>query len=96
MISLKLEEDGKLDIDAHVNQYLKSWKIPKSQYTQKQAVTLRHIMSHIGGLTVHGFADFDPNETLPTIIQILNGEWPVKQQVSTASTMVPTHLLIQC
>lgn len=78
VISLKLQENGKLDIDADVNQYLKSWKIPENEYTRDRAVTLRHIMSHTGGLTVHGFADFDPDETLPSTVQILSGKWPAK------------------
>ena len=78
VISLKLHEERKLDVDTNVNQYLKSWKIPNNQYTQNQPVTLRHIMSHTAGLTVHGFADFYPGEILPTTVQILNGEWPAK------------------
>ncbi len=78
IISLKLQENGELVIDTDVNEYLTSWKIPENQYTQEQAVTLRHIMSHTGGLTVHGFADFNPNERLPTTIQILSGKGPAK------------------
>ena len=30
-------------------------------------------MSHTAGLTVHGFADFLPNESLPSLLEILNG-----------------------
>jgi len=78
LITLKLQEDGKLDIDKNVNHYLKSWKIPNNQFTEQRPVTLRNIMSHTGGLTVHGFADFYPNESLPSTIQILNGKWPAK------------------
>lgn len=77
-ISLKLQEQGKLDIDKNVNEYLSSWKVPDNQYTKNNAVTLRKIMSHTAGLTVHGFADFLPDEKLPTTVQILNGEWPAK------------------
>lgn len=78
VVTLKLQESGILSIDSSVNNYLKSWKIPENQYTKNQSVTLRHIMSHTGGLTVHGFADFNPHETLPTTVQILKGEWPAK------------------
>ncbi|WP_436516975.1 serine hydrolase domain-containing protein [Ekhidna sp. To15] len=78
VLSLKLHEEGKLDIDEDVNQYLKLWKIEENDYTKDQAVTLRHIMSHTAGLTVHGFADFNPGEPQPTTVQILNGEWPAK------------------
>lgn len=78
VISLKLHEKGILNIDEDVNDYLVSWKVPQNVYTQDQAVTLRHIMSHTGGLTVHGFADFLPDEKLPRTVQILKGEWPAK------------------
>lgn len=78
VISLKLQEEGYLDIDTDVNQYLTSWKVPQNQYTEQQVVTLRRIMSHTAGLTVHGFADFNPEEKLPTTVQILDGKWPAK------------------
>ena len=77
-ISLKLQEQDKLDIDKNVNEYLGSWKVPDNQYTKNNAVTLRKIMSHTAGLNVHGFVDFLPNEKLPTTVQILKGEWPAK------------------
>ncbi len=78
VLTLKLQEQGVLDIDADVNTYLESWKVPTNEFTQEKAVTLRHIMSHTAGLTVHGFADFSPNESLPTTVQILNGSSPAK------------------
>lgn len=78
IMALKLQSEGKLDIDSPINQYLKSWKIPENRYTKEQPVTLRRIMSHTAGLTVHGFADFQPDEKLPTTVQILKGERPAK------------------
>src|SRR5260370_25991324 len=33
-------------------------------------------MSHTAGLTVHGFPGYDPKETLPSLVQIFNGEKP--------------------
>src|SRR5579871_1870605 len=35
---LKLVEDGKIDLDANVNQYLKRWKIPQSAFTIEKMV----------------------------------------------------------
>lgn len=80
LMCLKLQDDGLLKVDTDVNQYLQSWKVPDNEYTQKQAVTLRRIMSHTAGLTVHGFADFKPEEDLPTTVQILKGEKPAKNR----------------
>ncbi len=78
IISLKLQEEKQLDIDVDVNEYLVSWQVPENQFTLENPVTLRRIMSHTAGLTVHGFADFGPGEALPTTVQVLNGEGPAK------------------
>ncbi|MFG1800503.1 serine hydrolase domain-containing protein [Micromonospora carbonacea] len=39
-------EAGRLDLDADVNQYLTEFKVPA---TYRQAITLRHLMSHTAG-----------------------------------------------
>ncbi len=78
VLLLKMAEQKLVNIDEDVNQYLKSWKVKRNQYTIKKPVTLRATMSHTAGLTVHGFADFMPNENLPTTVQILKGERPAK------------------
>lgn len=75
---LRLVEQGKLNLDIDVNEYLSKWKIPENKYTRNNPVTLRRILSHTAGLTVHGFADFLPFEELPTTIEILNGTYPAK------------------
>ena len=78
VLVLKLAQGGAIDIDMDVNKYLRSWKVEENRYTAVKPVTLRATMSHTAGLTVHGFADFQPSEKLPTTVQILNGESPAK------------------
>jgi CubicO group peptidase (beta-lactamase class C family)/putative intracellular protease/amidase len=74
--ALALVEQGKLRLDEDVNARLKSWKVPDNPFTQDQKVTLRRILSHTGGLTVHWFPGYAPGEPLPTVAQVLNGEKP--------------------
>jgi CubicO group peptidase (beta-lactamase class C family) len=74
--ALSLVEHGKLSLDEDVNQKLKTWKVPENEFTKKEKVTLRRLMSHTAGLTVHGFPGYDVNDTLPTLVQIFNGERP--------------------
>jgi CubicO group peptidase (beta-lactamase class C family) len=74
--ALTLVEKGKLSLDEDVNQKLKTWKVPENEFTKEQKVTLRRLMSHTAGLTVHGFPGYDVDAPLPTIVQILNGEKP--------------------
>jgi CubicO group peptidase (beta-lactamase class C family) len=57
--ALRLEEQGKLDLDADVNRYLTRVKVPA---TFPEPVTVRRLMTHHGGLdTAVGYMDF-PNE----------------------------------
>jgi CubicO group peptidase (beta-lactamase class C family) len=76
MAALKLVEQGKLSLDEDVNAKLKSWKVPGNQFTQQEKVTLRRLLSHSAGLTVHGFAGYDISAPLPTLPQILDGVKP--------------------
>jgi CubicO group peptidase (beta-lactamase class C family) len=51
---LHLAQAGKLNLDADVNEYLKTWKLPGSELTQQAKVTLRGLLTHSAGVTVHG------------------------------------------
>jgi CubicO group peptidase (beta-lactamase class C family) len=76
MAALHLVESGKLDLDTNVNQFLKTWKLPENSFTEKTKVTLRELLTHTAGMTVHGFGGYAPTDALPTLVQILNGEKP--------------------
>lgn len=74
--ALVLVEQGKLSLDQDVNLKLKSWKVPENDFTKTEKVTLRRLMSHTAGLTVHGFPGYDVDAPIPTLVQIFNGEKP--------------------
>ena len=74
--ALHLVETGKLNLDEDVNRKLKSWHVPENEFTRDQKVTLRRILSHSAGLTVHGFPGYPVAEPIPTLIQILDGNKP--------------------
>jgi CubicO group peptidase (beta-lactamase class C family) len=76
MATLRLVQDGVLALDENVNRYLVSWKVPENAYTAQRPVTLRGILSHSAGLTVHGFAGYAANEAVPTLVQVLDGASP--------------------
>ena len=73
MGALRLVEQGALSLDEDVNAKLKSWKVPDNEFTQAQKVTLRRLLSHTAGLTVHGFPGYDVTERMPTVVQVLDG-----------------------
>ena len=74
--ALFLVQQGKLALDEDVNKKLTSWKIPENEFTEEQKVTLRRILSHSAGLTVHGFPGYDVDKPVPSVPQLLNGEPP--------------------
>src|SRR5579863_171727 len=73
---LALVQQGKLSLDEDVNVKLKSWRVPENEFTKEQKVTLRRLMSHTAGLTIHGFPGYDVDNPRPTLLQIFNGEKP--------------------
>jgi len=74
--ALYLVQQGKLLLDEDVNRKLNAWKVPENEFTKHEKVTLRRLMSHSAGLTVHGFPGYDVKEPVPTLVQIFNGEKP--------------------
>jgi CubicO group peptidase (beta-lactamase class C family) len=73
---LRLVERGTLNLDTNVNKYLTSWKVPDNKFTAVEKVTLRRIVSHTAGLTVHGFPGYATTDPLPTVVQVLDGVKP--------------------
>lgn len=74
--AMKLVERGKLTLDGDVNERLVSWDVPANEHTAGRPVTLSHLASHTGGLTVHGFPGYAADEPVPTLLQVLDGEAP--------------------
>ena len=74
--ALSLVAEGKLDLDEDVNQRLISWKVPENQYTRERKVTLRRLLNHSAGVSVHGFLGYLADDVLPSVVNILDGVAP--------------------
>jgi CubicO group peptidase (beta-lactamase class C family) len=72
---MKMKQDGEIDLDKDVNEYLKSWKVPANGHWQP-VITLRQLLSHTAGTTVHGFPGYRKNEKIPTVPELLKGVEP--------------------
>lgn len=72
---MRLAQDGQLNLDEEIHHYLSSWRVPANEGWQPK-ITLRQLLSHTAGLTVHGFPGYQSSEKLPTVTKILNGEHP--------------------
>ena len=76
MAALHQVQVGKLSLDADVNSYLTSWKLPDEAVAGGKPVTLRELLTHTGGTTVHGFPGYATDAPVPSLVQVLNGEKP--------------------
>jgi len=73
---LKLMQDGKLDLYRDINDYLKTWKFPYDSLAHGKKITVANLLSHTGGLTVHGFPGYEKKDSIPTLSQVLDGVRP--------------------
>ena len=83
---LRLVQAGGLDLDTDVNRYLKSWKIPSSTFTEEHPVTLRELLTHTAGVTVHGFRGYSSDAPIPTLTQVLDGTPPANSPAIRVDT----------
>lgn len=73
LAALKLFEENKVDLDTDVNMYLKDWRVEENEFTHENKVTLRRLLTHTAGMTVHGFPGYQQTDTFPTISEVLDG-----------------------
>lgn len=71
--ALKLFENDSLELNKDVNYYLKNWQIPENKFTKIEKVTIEKLLTHTGGMTVHGFPGYQQTDEFPEIIDVLNG-----------------------
>ena len=77
---LKLVQDKKVDLYMDINQYLQSWKFPYDSLSKGKKITIANLLSHTAGLTIHGFPGYERSDTIPSVIQVLNGKRPANTE----------------
>ena len=69
---MRLVEEGRIDLDAPVEQYLTSWHLPPSEFDHG-GVTVRRLLSHTAGLAPWDYPGTPVGETPPTLVELLSG-----------------------
>lgn len=68
---MTLVDAGRIDLDAPVDAYLKRWKLPASEFDNRQ-VTVRRLLSHTAGLTDGlGYGGFAPGQPVQPLVESL-------------------------
>lgn len=85
--ALRLVQEGRLALDEDVNARLRSWQVPASSLTAAEKVTLRRLLSHSAGTTVHGFPGYAAGVPVPSTVQVLEGEPPANTRPVRVDTL---------
>ena len=89
--ALALVSRGRLSLDGDINQHLSSWTLPDNEFTATQKVTLKHLLTHSGGVTVSGFRGYARGEQVPTLLQLLDGARPANSAPVRVDIPVGSH-----
>lgn len=76
LVAMSLAEEGIIDLDAPIAASLKRWTLPASDVPGAARVTWRQLLAHRGGTSQHGFADFYEGDTIPTLVDSVEGRLP--------------------
>ncbi|MFL0249280.1 serine hydrolase domain-containing protein [Clostridium neuense] len=68
---MHLVEEGKIKLDDPAEKYLTRWHLPASKFN-KNDVTIRRLLSHTAGLSVHGYGGTRPGKKLDTLEESLS------------------------
>jgi CubicO group peptidase (beta-lactamase class C family) len=70
---LRLVEQGRIGLDEPVTGHLRRWRPPPSPF-DADGITIRRLLSHTAGLSVHGYTGQTPDRPLPPVTASLSGE----------------------
>lgn len=68
-----LVDRGEVELDTPVNRYLESWRLDSVPPEDGDAVTVRALLSHSGGVSVPSYPGFERGSALPSVDDILHG-----------------------
>jgi CubicO group peptidase (beta-lactamase class C family) len=77
---LKSVQEKKIDLYADINNYLTTWKFPYDAVSKGKKISTANLLSHTGGLSIHGFPGYVNGEAFPTLVETLDGKPPAKNK----------------
>src|SRR5260221_5262627 len=79
---LSFVQRGRLDLDKPVNEQLKTWQLPASEFTRDRPVTLRRLLSHTAGVSMQYFGvGVSATQPVGPLVDLLKGKTPATPPV---------------
>ena len=73
MAAIRLQSNGYIDFNENIENYLKSYYLPKGKQTNSAPITFQNILDHSSGINAGGFVGYEQGALIPTDIEILQG-----------------------
>lgn len=73
LAALRLERAGLLELDRDVAMQLRSAQLPPGRQSAARPVTLRHLLTHLSGITPGGYGGYAQGQAIPTLPEIVAG-----------------------
>lgn len=83
LAALRLVQQHRLSLDGDVDAQLRGWKLPRPSGPH---VTLRELLSHTAGTTVHGFPGYAAGTPVPSVNDVLAGRTPANTEAVVVDT----------
>ena len=78
--TLRLIEQDKVTLDENINSYLKSWELPDNEFTKERKATIKNLLNGTSGINLHAIPGYSTDESVPTLVEVLNGISPAKNE----------------
>jgi len=83
--TLRLVEQQKVSLDENINSYLKSWQLPDNEFTKEKKATIKNLLNGTSGINLHAIPGYSTDESVPTLVGVLNGTSPAKNEPVTVN-----------
>ncbi|GAA4886688.1 hypothetical protein GCM10023311_07550 [Flaviramulus aquimarinus] len=83
--TLRLVEQQKVSLDENINSYLKTWQLPDNKFTKERKATIKNLLNGTSGINLHAIPGYSSDESVPTLVEVLNGISPAKNEPVTVN-----------
>lgn len=85
-LTMKTALDNRMTLNAPINRFLKSWRMPDNSFSRRRALSAKRILTDGSGTNVAQVESVPPGTKTPSLRQMLDGEAPAANEAVTVVT----------